>query len=99
MNAQRARFAVWFAILTVGGCRDPSDPSRVVAPNFAVGGEARPSVLVKTKMKGNGTATTIEEGIDKVDAGGKVLVLPGTYPESLVIRKGLTLEAIGGESG
>ena len=36
MNVQRAQFAVWFAILTVGGCRDPSDPSRIAAANFAM---------------------------------------------------------------
>src|SRR5438445_6242489 len=50
-------------------------------------------------MKGNGTATTIQEGIDMVDRGGKVLVLPGTYDEAIVIDKGLTLEGLGGESG
>jgi len=34
-----------------------------------------------------------------VDPGGKVMVLPGTYPEQLVIRKGVTLEALAEESG
>jgi hypothetical protein len=65
---------------------------------FAANG-GRPSVLVNPHMKGNGTATTIQEGINLVDPGGRVMVLPGTYAEALVIRKGLTLEAIGGESG
>ena len=60
---------------------------------------ARPAVLVNPHVKGNGTATTIQEGIDMVDPGGKVMVLPGTYDEAIVIDKGLTLEAVGGESG
>jgi hypothetical protein len=60
---------------------------------------ALPSVLVNPRVRGNGTARTIQEGIDAVDPGGKVLVLPGTYEESLVIAKGLTLEGIGGASG
>ena len=60
---------------------------------------ARPAVLVNPHVNGNGTPTTIQEGIDMVDPGGKVMVLPGTYDEALVIDKGLTLEAVGGESG
>src|SRR6266540_7137405 len=99
MNARRAPFAVWFAILTVAGCRDPSDSSRIAAPNFAVGGVGRPSVLVNPNADDNGTAKTIQEGIDMVAEGGEVLVVPGTYNEGLVINKALTLEGIGGESG
>jgi len=99
MNARRAPFAVWFAILTVAGCRDPSDSSRIAAPNFAVGGVGRPSVLVNPNADDNGTAKTIQEGIDMVAEGGTVMVLPGTYAEAIVIDKGLTLEPIGGESG
>jgi len=68
------------------------------SPAFAAA-DGRPSVLVNPHVKGNGTATTIQEGIDMVDPGGKVMVLPGTYAEALVIRKGVTVEAIGGESG
>ena len=34
-----------------------------------------------------------------VDPGGKVMVLPGTYKEAIVIDKALTLRAVGGESG
>lgn len=59
----------------------------------------RPAVLVNPHVRGNGTAQTIQEGIDMVDPGGRVMVLPGTYRETLVITKGLTLEAVGGESG
>jgi pectin methylesterase-like acyl-CoA thioesterase len=59
----------------------------------------RPSVLVNPHVRGNGTATTIQGGIDMVGPGGKVMVLPGIYKETLVIDKGLTLEAVGGESG
>src|SRR5207247_7187355 len=31
--------------------------------------------------------------------GGKVMVVRGTYNEAILIDKGLTLEAVGGESG
>ena len=99
MNASRARFAVWAAILTLAGCRDSSDPNRIGSPSFAKGGVGRPSVLVNPNANDNGTAKTIQDGIDMVAEGGKVMVLPGTYAESLVINKGLTLEAVGGESG
>jgi Right handed beta helix region len=66
---------------------------------FAAPGDGRPTVLVNPHVRGNGTASTIQEGINKVGAGGKVLVLPGRYPEALIINKGLTLESVGGESG
>jgi hypothetical protein len=66
---------------------------------FAAAGAGRPAVLVMPHVHGNGTASTIQEGIDMVDAGGKVMVLPGKYEEALVINKGLTLESVGGESG
>jgi hypothetical protein len=65
----------------------------------------RPAVLVNPHVQGNRTAKgidivkTIQEGIDMVDPGGKVMVLPGTYAEAVTIEKGLTLEAVGGESG
>src|SRR2546428_14137184 len=68
-----------------------------VWPSLAPAG--RPAVLVNPHVNGNGTATTIQEGIDMVDPGGKVMVLPGTYDEAVVIDKGLTLEAVGGGSG
>jgi Tol biopolymer transport system component len=35
MNAQRARFAVWFVTLIMAGCGDRPDPAQVGAPNFA----------------------------------------------------------------
>ena len=99
MNAQRAGFAVWFAILTLAACGDPSDPAQIGAPSFAAGGIGRPSVLVNPNSDDNGTAKTIREGIAMVAEGGTVMVLPGTYNEALVINKALTLEGIGGESG
>jgi len=59
----------------------------------------RPAVLVNPHVQGNGTARTIQDGIEMVDAGGKVMILPGTYRETIKIEKGLTLEAVGRESG
>ena len=35
---------------------------------------------------------TIQEGIDGVSSGGTVIVRPGTYPESVLINKPVTLE-------
>jgi len=87
-----------FLILTLLGCDRP-DPAGVGAPSFTVGGVGRPSVLVNPNANNQGTAKTIQEGIDMVGEGGTVLVLPGTYAEAIVIGKGLTLESVGGEGG
>lgn len=67
--------------------------------SFAAGGVGRSSVLVNPNATAAGTATSIQQGIGMVAPGGKVLVLPGTYHESIVIDKGVTLEGVGGESG
>lgn len=48
---------------------------------------------------GRGDSTTIQGGIDLVPPGGRVKVLPGTYPEALVIGKGLTLEGVARRRG
>jgi hypothetical protein len=81
-------------------CGEPAaGPDGALAPSFAAGGVGRPSVLVNPNSDANGTAKTIQEGIDMVASGGTVLVVPGTYNEAIVIDKGLTLEALGGESG
>jgi hypothetical protein len=71
----------------------------VAAAQGQSGGEGQPSILVNPKSHGNGTATTIQEAIDRVSPGGQVLVLPGTYAETLTIAKGLTLRGLGGASG
>ena len=62
---------------------------------------ATPPVLVRPKIGGGGAATTktIQEAIDLAVRGATVSVLPGTYAETLTIRRGLTLEATGGRSG
>ena len=67
--------------------------------NAAPAGADRPAVLVNPKAQNGGTARTIQEGIDMATPGGKVLVLPATYPERLIVTKGVTIEAIGGRSG
>lgn len=69
----------------------------LVPPSVAFAG--RPSVLVNPHVAGKGTAKTIQQGIGMVDPGGKVMVLPGTYKEAIVIDKALTLEPVGGKSG
>ena len=99
MTALRARFAIWFAFLTLAACGEPADPAQTAPPSFAAQGVGRPSVLVNPNADDNGTAKTIQEGIDMVAEGGTVMVLPGTYNEALLINKGLTLEGMGAESG
>lgn len=59
----------------------------------------RATVVVNPNANGQGTARTIQEGIDMVAEGGKVLVRPGTYQEHVAITKGLTIESIGDGSG
>ncbi len=98
MTARRTHLPVLFLILTLLGCDRP-DPAGVAAPRFTVAGVGRPSVLVNPNANDQGTAKTIQEGIDMVGEGGTVLVLPGTYAEAIVIGKGLTLESVGGEGG
>ena len=66
---------------------------------IAQGAEHRPAVLVNPKAVNGNTARTIQEGIDMALPGGTVLVLPATYPETLAVTKGVTIEAIGGRSG
>jgi hypothetical protein len=57
--------------------------------------------VVKPKIRGGGAATTrtIQEAIDLGSRGATVSILPGTYPETLVIKRGMTLEATGETSG
>src|SRR2546422_9300353 len=93
MNAHRARFSVWFAVLTVAGCRDSSDPAPIGAPSFAAGGVRRPSVLVNANANDNGTAKTIQEGIDMGAGGGKEVVAAGAEAGAPVINNSLALRA------
>jgi len=99
MNRQRWTLAV-LATVATWACGEPAaGPGGALRPSFAAGGVGRPSVLVNPNSDDNGTAKTIQEGIDLVAEGGKVMVVPGTYVEAIVINKGLTLEGIGGEGG
>ena len=97
MVAPHTRVPVWLCILTIAACAEPSDPVALVAPSLAAGGVGRPSVLVNPNSDDRGTARTIQEGIDMVASGGKVMAVPGTYKERVVIDKGLTLEAASGD--
>ena len=51
------------------------------------------------RLAGAATTKTIQEALDLAVRGATVSVLPGTYAETLTIRRGLTLEATGGRSG
>jgi len=60
-----------------------------------------PPVLVSPKIGGGGTATakTIQEAIDLAARGATISVLPGTYAETLTIKRGLALQVTGERSG
>ena len=86
--------------LAITACGEATRPPDVaISPTFERGGVGRPSVLVNPSAGENGTARTIQEGLDMVAAGGTVRVLPGTYGEALTITKGVTIEGVGGASG
>lgn len=88
------------ATLGLTACSETaSGPPPALAPDVAGNAAKRPTVLVNPKVRGSGTASTIEEGIKLVAPGGRVMVLPGTYAEALVIDKGVTLEGIADGSG
>lgn len=94
------------AVMLVIACqseRTTVEPSlRHTAEAVPNAGDAAPDpqvIVVNPNAHGNGVAATIQEGIDRVAAGGQVLVTPGTYGEALVITKGLTLRPIGEGAG
>ena len=103
-GGSRLAYAGWIvaAVVTIGASvvlldavrRSGATASAPVAPK-------NPPVLVKPKIGGGGAATTrtIQEAIDLAVRGATVSILPGTYPETLVIKRGLTLEATGETSG
>jgi hypothetical protein len=83
---------VAFLVLAVCVCTAP------VSGNMAAQSD-RATVVVNPIAHGHWTARTIQEGIDMVAPGGKVLVRPGTYLERLAITKRVTIESIGKGSG
>ncbi|MFN2566899.1 MAG: hypothetical protein ABR499_18020 [Gemmatimonadaceae bacterium] len=87
--------------LALAACAEPlpAPPRASAAPSFSADKADRNTIVVNPEANGNGTARTIQEGIDRVAAGGTVKIRPGTYDETLVIAKGLTLEPIGEGSG
>ena len=95
MVATNRRLVVWLLIALIA-CAEPPD---AVAPSFALLDDASHTIVVNPNANGNGVANTIQEGIDRAMAGGRVLLMPGVYDERIVIDKGLTLEAIGDGSG
>ncbi len=89
------RFALFVALATLA-CTDTTlAPDAWLVPSLAMDVGKHHTVVVNPNASGNGIAATIQEGIDMVEAGGKVQIKAGTYVEALLINKGLTLEAIG----
>jgi hypothetical protein len=73
------------------------DNSDLARGNERDGSMSQPQiVLVHPRASGRWIAPTIQEGIEMVAPGGRVFVLPGTYPERLTIPKGVTIQGIGG---
>jgi hypothetical protein len=99
MAIKRLLWAVIGAASVWGCVQAGPSPDRIAAPSFAAEGVGRPSVLVNPKADDNGTAKTVQEGIDLVANGGTVLVVPGTYEERIIIDKGLTLQGLADGSG
>jgi hypothetical protein len=94
MATRRSTLSIVAILFLVVACGEPPADPTGITPSFDRDGEAH-TVVVNPNANGNGIAATIQEGIDMVEPGGKVLVKPGTYAEAVVIDKGLTLEAIG----
>jgi len=97
---RKTKRVLWVALSVAtifAGLTGHGDRVRAQSPAGAKAGHH--TVVVNPNANGNGTARTIQQGIDMVASGGRVLVRPGTYPETLVVTKGLTLESIGGGAG
>lgn len=77
----------------------PESGAGTSGPALSAGESGRSTVVVNPEASGNGVAATIQEGIDMVAPGGRVMITPGTYPEALFIEKGVTLEPIGEGAG
>jgi hypothetical protein len=100
MNRGIGSLIIVLAMASHGCANDSSVPSGVVTgPARSMEGAGRHTVVVNADANGNGTARTVQQGLDMVAAGGTVLVAPGTYDERIVIAKGVTLTSIGGGSG
>ena len=93
MTSQATTLALILAVLTFAACEDAVGPTPAGIPRLATG-DSRHTVIVNPNAQGDGIAETIQEGIDRVASGGRVLVKPGTYNERITIDKGLTLEPI-----
>ena len=99
MAARRNTLLLALSAMLAGCVQDGAGPDALLVPSFAKTAGEQQTVVVNPNANGNGVAATIQEGIDRVAPGGKVLVKPGVYPEAIVIDKGLTLEGIGDGSG
>jgi hypothetical protein len=81
-------------------CAEPAVSPEVSRTGIAaLGSDASHTIVVNPDANGSGIANTIQEGIDRVTAGGTVLVKGGTYAEALLVNKGVTLQPIGGGAG
>ncbi|HEX7918561.1 MAG TPA: hypothetical protein VF454_04110 [Gemmatimonadales bacterium] len=72
----------------------PESGDATGGPALATAATGRNTVVVNPNANGNGVAATIQEGIEMAGSGGRVLIKPGIYAESLFILNGVTLEPL-----
>lgn len=101
MNAQR-RLAVWFTLITLAACREPSDPDRIGAPAFGSGDQTSPLVTIDHQVPhvstmpanaGQSVSLFVREVVaDNRDARKVVLMIHGA---SVPVLPGSNLERDG----
>jgi hypothetical protein len=98
MKPNNLAWLVLAVALATVTCDDPTlAPDAGLVPSLHRDGNRDRAVVVDPD--GRHDATTIQAGIDMAPDGGVVRVMPGTYAESLLIIKGLTIEAAVGRHG
>jgi hypothetical protein len=87
------RRKLWIlATLLAAACTSASDDATGVSASLHHKSLGAPDVIVDPN--GGGSALTVQAGINLAPSGARVLVMPGTYSEALVIAKGITLEGL-----
>src|SRR6478609_834527 len=88
--------AVVAALMACEGTQstEPEAVDDASEPSLNAAHTGRNTVVVNPEANGNGVAATIQEGIDMAGSGGRVLIKPGVYAESLFITGGVTLEPL-----
>jgi predicted Zn finger-like uncharacterized protein len=67
------------------------EKTRPKAPPSSIPAAPKPTATINVSADGRGECRTIGEAIKKATAGARIVVHPGSYPESLVIDKPLQI--------